>query len=110
MSTNILCNWCGSVIQGMPVTAYTGEHFCTLACGKLYYDNVGVFSYDAVDYNKLFVDNKLSQKAREVYIKVGHNMIAQLPYYKCEDKLTPEYKCDIRDRYIKLLKLIRNIS
>lgn len=109
MSENVLCYWCGDVIKNMPLVSHDYKYFCHLACGKLYYDNIEKFSYNAVEYNNLFVENKLSPKAREVYVKVGHNMIGLLPYCECEkDKVkNKDYRADMRDKYIKLLKLIR---
>lgn len=103
------CDWCYDEIAGDPLTTIDGvHHFCHLGCAKLYYDNVSKdIYYDSATYNRSFVNGKLSNQAREVFMKVGWMQLPQLPNWVLDKSYEETSHMDIRDRYVQGLKLIR---
>lgn len=104
-SLDVLCNFCHQPIAFASVDTYSGEHFCHLACAKLYYDNVDKIKLNFRLYQRAYTNQQLSPLAVNIYEKLEGTLFNMLPIGKCD--ITNPIKC--RDDYVETLLKIKKI-
>lgn len=77
-------------------------YFCDLICAKLYNDNVHKISYDFENYRLAFLNDSLSQNAKNIYLCCENYYFPLMIYKKIESLPPKEDKKLFRKQFAKI--------
>lgn len=103
-SFSMNCTLCNSKINMTPITCHNCPHkFCDIACAKLYNDNFEKININIKEYNMYYINNQLSNKAKQLYEYTHHTIFHMLPIYRIDNISSHDINI-VKHEYALILK------